>query len=322
MRETDRAHYERVLAFVNQSNAAVNLGFPADPGIATRGLGAKTSPNRDNWAFDKVGKQGIGSIELSADGLRLYVMDLTNRQVLCIDFATKKLIWKLAVSTPACVGGTADIRPWALKEHNGILYVGAVCSGETNQNNDQLHYYVMQCNSLTAATSMSLAADLGGSKDKEDSDWLAWLPNTPNSAITGIANGSYVIYSQPTISNIEFDNNDNMIVGMMDRGGHMFGNSNYVPGVSNTNLFKNIAGGDMARVVRSGASTYTVETAPFTFFDTRAGIQLAYSPPYDQFNGGLVVNSANGQNIAVTNLTDPLSVESTGTGWLAKNNRW
>ena len=299
--------------FVNQSNTAVNLAMPVDPGIATRGLGLKTNPNRDNWAFDRVGKQGIGDIELSEDGLRLYVMDLTNRQVLCIDYATKKLIWQLAVSTPTCLGGSSDIRPWGLKEHNGVLYVGAVCSGETNKLSTQLHYYVMKCNSITAATSMSLAVDMGSSVTKQGGDlWGFWVSNPADVGITTLANGGYVVYPQAIISDIEFDKDENMIVGVMDRVGHQTGRSNYIPNVTNTNLVTGIANGDITRAVKTG-STYTNEAAPWSFFYLTAAIP---NPPLDQFQGGLVVSSASGTNFAVAHMIDPFGYESAGTTWL------
>lgn len=303
--------------FVNTSNVPVNLGFPADPGIATRGLGLKTNPSRDNWAFDYVGKQGIGDIELSQDGQRLYVMDLTNRQVLCIDYTTKKLIWKLAVSTPTCAGGSSDIRPWALKEHNGVLYVGALCSGETNNNGGQLHFYVMQCNSLTAATSMSLTADLGSSITKQDGvPWQFWAATATEAGIAATGNGGYMNAAQPILSDIAFDKDENMIVGFMDRFGHQVGFSNYLPNTTNTNLVHGIAHGDITRATKSG-STYTVETAPWSFFYLTANIP---SPPFDQFGGGMVVSSLSGTNYVTANMIDPFDYVSAGTTWLKTSN--
>ncbi|MBL7815795.1 MAG: hypothetical protein JNL70_12345 [Saprospiraceae bacterium] len=299
--------------FVNTSNVAVNLGMPADPGIATRGLGLKTDPSRDNWAFDYVGKQGIGDIELSQDGQRLYVMDLTNRQVLCIDYTTKKLIWKLAVSTPTCAGGSTDIRPWALKEHNGVLYVGALCSGETNNNAGQLHFYIMQCNSLTAATSMSLTADLGSSVTKQDgTPWQYWAANATEAGIASTPNDGYMNGAQPIISNIDFDKDENMIIGFMDRFGHQVGFANYLPNTTNTNLVHGIAHGDITRATKSG-STYTVETAPWSFFYLTAAIP---SPPYDHFGGGMFVSSLSGTNYVTANVIDPFDYVSAGTTWV------
>jgi trimeric autotransporter adhesin len=297
--------------FVNQSNVAVNLGFPADPGAASRGLGIKTAPSRDNWGFANMGRQGIGDIELSEDGQRMYVMDLTNRQVLCIDYTTKKLIWKLAVSTPACLGGGGDIRPWGLKEYKGVLYVGTVCSGETNQNGAQLHYYVMKCNSLTAATSMSVAVNMGNARAKQSSEqWDAWLPTTAPSALTSLSNNDYFNYNQPIVSDIEFDKNDNMIIGVMDRMGHLGGNGNYIPNVTNTNVFFVIAYGDITRAVNSGG-TYTIETAPWSFFYLAAAIP---SPPLDQFTGGMVVTNLD-DNYVVANMIDPFDYDSGGIIW-------
>jgi hypothetical protein len=232
--------------FVNQSNVAVNLNMPVAPTAATRGLGLKTVLSRDNWGFANIGRQGIGDIELSEDGERMYVTDLTNRQILCIDYATKKLIWKLLVSTPTCLGGAGDIRPWAIKEYKGILYVGSVCSGETNNNAAQLHYYVMKCNSLTNATAMSLAVDMGSSRNKQDGNfWEAWYPAVAPSSVTSLANNSYLSNATPIISDIEFDKNENMILGFMDRCGHQFGNGNLLPNATNSNTLFYIALGDI-----------------------------------------------------------------------------
>ena len=298
--------------FVNTSNVAVNLGFPADPGAASRGLGLKTVPSRDNWAFDYVGKQGIGDIEMSEDGQRLYVMDLTNRQVLCINTSTKKLMWKLAVSTPTCLGGSGDIRPWALKEHKGILYVGAVCSGETNNNSNQLRYYIMKCNSLTAATSMSLAVDMGSSILTTNGAWNFWAANATEANIASAGNNNYIYFQQPLVSDIEFDKDENIIIGVMDRFGHQSGFANYLPNVTNTNLAHGIANGDITRALQSGG-TYTNETAPWTFFFLTANVP---SPPVDQFMGGMVVSSGSGVNYVTANLIDPFTYNSGGVTWL------
>ncbi|AUD00425.1 putative Ig domain-containing protein [Spirosoma pollinicola] len=296
--------------FVDQANAPVNLGFPADPGASSRGLGVKTSPSRDNWGWANMGREGIGDIELSEDGKRLYVTDLSNQQVLCIDYTTKKLLWKLAVTTPTCLGGSGDIRPWALKEHNGVLYVGAVCSGETNQNDAQLHYYIMKCNSLTAATSMSLAVNLGNSLTKQASKtWNAWYPAIAPASVKGMSDGSYHIYPQPIISDIEFDINDNMLIGVMDRSGHQTGFKNFIPNVTNSNLINGIAYGD---ITYAKAPAYTtVETAPWSFFDLTASIN---NPPLDQFTGGMVTTNLS-QNFVAANMIDPFDFNSNGITW-------
>jgi SdrD B-like domain len=295
--------------FVNQSNIAVNLNFPADPGAVSRGLGIKTTPTRDNWGFINMGKQGIGDIELSQDGQRLYVMDLTNRQILCIDYNTKKLIWKLAVSTPTCLGGSLDIRPWALKEYKGVLYIGSVCSGETNQNSAQLHYFIMKCNSLTAATSMTLAVDMGSSLLKKESSWNAWTTNILPVAGQSLGATNYFEYPQPIISDIEFDKDGNIILGFMDRTGHQTGFQNYFPNVTNTSLITGLAAGTITRAVNSGTS-YTKETAPAAFYNTYSTTNASY----DQFVGGLISTNLD-QNYVAFNMIDPFDYNSNGTAW-------
>jgi hypothetical protein len=64
---------------------------------ADRGLGNAGSPSLDADAFKKIATVGLGDIDISGDDKTLYVMDLTNRQLLAIDIATKALIGKYPV---------------------------------------------------------------------------------------------------------------------------------------------------------------------------------------------------------------------------------
>ncbi|RYF72278.1 MAG: hypothetical protein EOO39_12445, partial [Cytophagaceae bacterium] len=72
---------------------------------AQRGLGNAGVATADPEAFSNVAALGLGDIDISDDGKTLYVMDLTNRQLLAIDVATKSLIGKYPV--PEVCTGTA-----------------------------------------------------------------------------------------------------------------------------------------------------------------------------------------------------------------------
>ncbi|MEZ0483143.1 SdrD B-like domain-containing protein [Fibrella aquatica] len=64
---------------------------------AQRGLTNAGTASRDSLAFSKVATVGLGDVDISDDDKTLYVMDLTNRQLLAIDIATKTLIGKYPV---------------------------------------------------------------------------------------------------------------------------------------------------------------------------------------------------------------------------------
>ena len=64
---------------------------------AARGLTNAGVPSLDSLTFSKVAAIGLGDIDVSEDEKTLYVMDLTNRQLLAIDIATKALIGKYPV---------------------------------------------------------------------------------------------------------------------------------------------------------------------------------------------------------------------------------
>lgn len=66
---------------------------------AQRGLANAGTPSIDSLSFSQIAKIGLGDIDVSEDETQLYVMDLSNKQLLIIDIATKTLIGAYAVPT-------------------------------------------------------------------------------------------------------------------------------------------------------------------------------------------------------------------------------
>ena len=290
--------------FVNTSNVAVNLGFPADPGIATRELAGKGTQGHDVWAYDKVGRQGIGDIEFSEDLTQLYVMDLTNRQLLIIDYATKKLVTKIAIPNPGC-SQAGDRRPWAIKAYNGNVYIGIVCSGETNRVTSDVNLFIMKLDNITAPTAFTAVINTGGVPAKDYVGWKYWsnLPSDINSSVES--------WTSPLISDIEFDAAGNMLLGVMDRSGHQHGSHNYPPIAGQNYDYLWFAYGDILKATKSGA-TWTFNTNYQKFYNLVSG---SSAPADDQFAGGMQVNNCTGTEYMIANTIDPINVESNGTSW-------
>ncbi|MFG0317826.1 MAG: SdrD B-like domain-containing protein [Planctomycetota bacterium JB042] len=80
-------------------------------------------------AYAKVGKVGLGGIDVSDDDKSLYVVNLNSREVLEIDVATKTLTnaWSAVAGVTATNG---EARPFAVEWHRGELYVGVVNTAE------------------------------------------------------------------------------------------------------------------------------------------------------------------------------------------------
>ncbi len=73
---------------------AGNWQFATD---AARGLTNAGTPSLDAQSFSVIAGVGLGDVDISEDDKTLYVMDLTNRQLLAIDIATRTLIGKYPV---------------------------------------------------------------------------------------------------------------------------------------------------------------------------------------------------------------------------------
>src|SRR5262249_25408544 len=146
----------------------------------------------------------------------------------------------------------SDLRPYGLGVHDGVVYLGAVCTAEstvapgslplpapTNTQDpgprpgdtSKLRAYVFTWNGDTANPSFTTALtfplnydrgcvtynQLAGCERKYDAHWAPWVNTFPFT--TNGANISYeAMYPQPILSNIEF-NNDDLILFFIDRWG-------------------------------------------------------------------------------------------------------
>jgi len=90
-------------------------------------------------AWWEIGKMSWGDIDVSDDGSILYAMNLFNRKLYAFNTNTAAIIGSYTIpgitGGPAFVGPTADnntdLRPFAVKYYRGKVYVGIVCTAES-----------------------------------------------------------------------------------------------------------------------------------------------------------------------------------------------
>ena len=119
-------------------------------GADTDGPGGANPPDpgpdwdRDSAAFEQVTKMSLGDLEISDDGNTLFAVNLNDRHLYQVDISGGVGAFGTPVDLglipgPSCPGGDfagavgGDWRPFALAYHQGALYIGGVCSGETNR---------------------------------------------------------------------------------------------------------------------------------------------------------------------------------------------
>ena len=256
------------------------LGF--DTGTDPHGtLPTSTSaPSYDVQSFTAVGKVGLGGIDLSDDGQFLYTINLFDRKLYRIPTTAPTAANVVSYSITNPCGNAGDFRPFAVKFYRGNVYVGVICSSESNQaratlgqpaNTTQITATVYQLTGTTFTPVLSfplsnfLRGQVGadaGTTSVNSNRWYPWLPDTDQTRWLAGTNNQYTL-PQPILSDIEFDVNGDMIIGLMDRFGHQTGYLNYFPdpAQTNTTLIRTWANGDQLRARRCGAATtFTLES--------------------------------------------------------------
>ncbi|WP_373515986.1 SdrD B-like domain-containing protein [Persicitalea sp.] len=256
----------------------VRLSSPADSIlIANRVLPADFKvPSLDSMAFGMVGKVGIGGIALTPDENSLWVVNLFQKTLVRIPL-TKPAgqlvasdINSYTLPNPGCVAGQS--RPWALEYHEGSLYVGMTCdAGAIGGTRDNLRAYVYRYDLKTSQfiNSPIISEALNYRKGwvhagvPQSEYWEPWT-DTFGDLTTSLLNteGGIPTYRasrpQPILSDIEFDTDGSLIIGLMDRTGHQTSRNQFsIP--SSAARYSGYIGGDILRAQVYANGTYKLE---------------------------------------------------------------
>ncbi len=236
--------------------------------------------SRDNndTGWDGVGKTSLGGIDISPDEKTLYVMNLQNRTLYAVNLdpaagTVGAVLTSQAVPTTGVptTGGTAataasgDVRPFAVRYYNGLLYIGIVTTGESTGSVNDIFAHVYTANPTTLAFSASpvFTVRLNYPRGKANAaagavaEWQPWKPAFTNLITDGSA-VNRVTYGQPWFTDMVFDNG-NLIIGLRDRLGDQVGN-NTLSNPSSTQLFQPRIVGDILRACGSPSTGWTLES--------------------------------------------------------------
>ena len=245
----------------NSKTPQLFVNLKADLGIdvgtvgsnADRQLGTTQVPNIDAEGYNKTGKIGIGDLDIAQDDQTLYLTNLYDKKLYAIKIdadhnpTTKPSpadVTRYDLPDSACSGGSSEWQPFAIGVKNDSIFVGGVCS-------QTLHAIVYKLTpSLNANFTQVLDANLNYSKGyvfqncTEHTGWYGWLPddNYPDQCVNSAGS---VIYPQPLLVEINFANDDSMILGLRDRFGDQSGANNF--DLSGANVVSGMAGGDILR---------------------------------------------------------------------------
>lgn len=324
--------------FLDLSSLGVSAGADSHSGLPA----AITVPNLDTAAYADVGKVAFGDLDISEDEETLWFVNLFDRTLYSLDIGltpgtpTVSDLTAYPISDPGCANG--DYRPWAIGINRGQVYVGVVCTGETDQLSSQLHAYVLKLRSngsgfdsvldfpLTYTRGAIIEASYAQKPGPDE--WQAWTVNEASMGLGAIAFGDFIVYTQPILMDIEFDVDNALILGFGDRSGHQLGRLNYLP--TQTVNINPPSGGDVLRACEVGSGVWAIESNGSCGGVTTAGAANNEGPGGGEFYhedtvplsgmvnahnelflGGLAHRFGSGELVKVA--YDPISYETQGT---------
>jgi hypothetical protein len=256
--------------------------------LPTSATASSTDPN----SFSLIGKVGLGGMAISDDGTKLYVVDLYNKKLLILNIGNPAKASLLAgdltqvtIPTPNCTNGASQ--PFGISVWHGKVYVGVVCTAENaggTAANLNMSVYEMDESTQTFNATAVLTAPLNYPKGYVHAQqiplgnvWEPWTSSFATLNITLLSPGAGttsnpvgtatnpVIYRtaqpQPILSDIDFTDNGDMVLTMMDRAGHQLGYRQVSPtSVNSFTLFSGYVGGDLLRARKQGAA-WVLESA-------------------------------------------------------------
>ena len=125
-------------------------------GAGTAGANPHTTATTTDWTQDTatiplVGKRALGGLKISLDGTKLYAVNLNDKRLYVIPTSgilnsttvTRFDIPTTGLATSSGNCASADVRPFAVgRDTTGQIYVGAVCSAESEAADTKLHAYI------------------------------------------------------------------------------------------------------------------------------------------------------------------------------------
>ncbi len=165
-------------------------------------VGEPTGNVEDCQYGRQVGRLGLGSLVVGPNSEYLYTVNLKEKTLVKINIDNPHISTTESIATPdpGCIGG--DYVPFALKVHNGKIYVGTTCTAENSQN-------------------------------ENDSRAIVYEFDVNSKAFTEIFSTNYIKgfwYDIPTdgedpmhwLTDIDFTAEGNMLISLTDRVGHVF----------------------------------------------------------------------------------------------------
>ena len=242
--------------------------------------------NIDLDAYSKVGKISYGGIDIDYHSNTLWLINLHQKALISVDISGDLNSFSTAnvnqyhinslQNVPTCNNG--QLRPWAIKIHEGKGYIGTVCDASSSKAKDDLSANIISFDLIHPENGFKNELNIDLNYTKEDGGWHAWEDTYVelHRTFTG------TIFAEPILSDIEFDQHNNMYISFMDRYATQLGA--YSPkaklNVAYSDLEKAYSHGEILKICNNNG-IYEKEG-----MGTCSNSKTAYNPEYFNDNGG------------------------------------
>jgi hypothetical protein len=248
----------------SNGGAAIDLGTVTRTGSADYTLPSnKSTPSRDIDAFGKVATIAYGDCDMQPGTGYLWAVNLFQKALIRVDVSgnptsvpanVEQYILSSLPGFPTSTTGV--LRPWALDFHQGKGYLGIVDDASISGLQADLRAIVLEFdpNNIAAGFTQRLNFDPNPPRTASGGTFLifkSWL-NTYSEASVIVSSPDRV-RAQPVLSDIEFDENDNMYLSFFDRFGHQMGYWNYLPISGSTTTARVLTYGEIDKACKVGS---------------------------------------------------------------------
>jgi uncharacterized repeat protein (TIGR01451 family) len=312
------------LNYIDVSTIGIPTGVDPRDGTSCNSVASQVDqPAHDINAAKQVGTVGLGGISMDNEHERLWLVNMADRKLYALQNVkpsttptASDVLGGYAIDLPAgssCTNG--DLRPWAVKYHQGNVYVGAVCDASKGTVDDLAGYVLrFDPDNSVAGFAVEHQFSFNSARNASGTAWNAWRFDELRQA--------------PILSSIEFDLDGSLMLGVIDRFGLVVGPVNYnALDCADTNLSAFTAQGDVLRFCKSGSSyledgatgcSTAIPAAVKTYDEYYWGEHGPVSGTNANFNeaaaGGLAFLA--GSNQLLTTGVDPKGTDQSGIYWL------
>ena len=163
--------------------------------------------------YDLVSKMSFGDLDINARGDTLYAMNLLSKSLYVIPLSNPTSPTIVAVPNPGCSGTGNDYHPFAIGVQDDKIYAGVVCEGTNINDASDLFAYVYVYENGAFNTTPVLTIDLSTFWE-----WKGWPDASDWSSLSDQEK-----QRQAILSDIEFDELNNMIISFRDRNTDLVG---------------------------------------------------------------------------------------------------